>query len=274
MKSQWLPYAILRTASLLAPGDQRAEWLDGWHSELWYIPRRGATRFCLGAFPDALWLNNLSPVKQTGIRLESPLACLAFLATLAAVSLLIAVRLPAPDTMTRSPHLGFLNLLEGCIAMLMISVLILPAIRLAMGPSADRCPMPWRSKLRRGIFRYGLDWPGGASGAAVGDLCLLVSGISLGADRSAAALPRMPPATHRPDSHRQRIANVPGMVRRRVDLLARTWTAAYFGNAGELLGETGVAPAGRFLEQPLSLGVPEFGNRGGAATMTLELRRN
>jgi hypothetical protein len=154
MKSQWLPYAILRTASLLAPGDQRAEWLDGWHSELWYIPRRGATRFCLGAFPDALWLrrNNLSPVKQTGIRLESPLACLAFLATLAAVSLLIAVRLPAPDTMTRSPHLGFLNLLEGCIAMLMMSVLILPAIRLAMGPSADRCPMPWRSKLRRGIF--------------------------------------------------------------------------------------------------------------------------
>jgi hypothetical protein len=146
MKSQWLPYAILRTASLLAPGDQRAEWLDGWHSELWYIPRRGATRFCLGAFPDALWLrrNNLSPVKQTGIRLESPLACLAFLATLAAVSLLIAARLPAPDTMTRSPHLGFLNLLEGCIAMLMISVLICSRIsRRNCIPNGRRSPLPW-----------------------------------------------------------------------------------------------------------------------------------
>jgi len=154
MKSQWLEYTILRTASLLAPRDQRAEWLDGWHSELWYVPRCGATRFCLGAFQDALWLrrNNLSPVEQTGVHLESPLRCLAFLALLAAVSLPIAMRLPAPDTMTSSPHLGFLNLLEGWIAMLMISVLILPAIRLAMGPSADRYPLPWPSRLRRGIF--------------------------------------------------------------------------------------------------------------------------
>ena len=154
MKSEWLQFTILRAASFLAPGDQRGDWLAGCQSELWYIQRPSATRFCLGAFQDALWLrrNNLSAVKRTGFHLESPLACLAFLSSLAAVSLLIAVRMPAPSTMTSSPRLGIRGLLEGSIAMLTISVLILPAVRLAMGPSADRCPMPWRSKLRHGIF--------------------------------------------------------------------------------------------------------------------------
>ena len=74
MKSEWLQYTILRMASSLAPDGQRAEWLEEWRSELRYIPRRRATRFCLGAFRDALWLrrNNLRPVKY----LESPISCL------------------------------------------------------------------------------------------------------------------------------------------------------------------------------------------------------
>jgi hypothetical protein len=78
MNSEWLQHAILRMASLLAPSDQRAEWVKEWQSELWYIPRSRAPLFCLGAFRDALWLrrNNLIPVKPTLIRLASPLQCL------------------------------------------------------------------------------------------------------------------------------------------------------------------------------------------------------
>lgn len=155
MKSHWLQGTILRTASLLAPGDQRAEWLQGWHSELWYIPKRRATRFCLGAFQDALWLrrNNPSAVKPRGIRLESPIGCLAFLAILAAVSCLIAVRMPAPDTMTSSSHLRARDLPAGCMAMLLISGLALPAVWLPMGRAPlNGHPMPWPGRLRRGIF--------------------------------------------------------------------------------------------------------------------------
>jgi hypothetical protein len=150
MKAQWPQSIILRAASLLAPGDQRAEWLAGWRSELWYIPRRGSTGFCLGAFQDALWLRRNSP--SAGRHLESPLSCLAFLALLAAVCNLVAVCLPAPDTMTSSSHLRLRDLPAGCIAMLLLSGLMLPAIRLAMGPHASRYPLPWRNRLRRGIF--------------------------------------------------------------------------------------------------------------------------
>ena len=154
MKSEWLQYTILRAASLLAPWDQRAEWVKGWRSELWYIPRRGATLFCLGAFRDALWLrrNNPSPQRRTGIHLESPLTCLALLAILAAASLFLAIQMPAPVTMSRSSHLRLRDLLEGCVGMQLLSSLALPAIRLAMGPGANRYPLPWRSRLRRGIF--------------------------------------------------------------------------------------------------------------------------
>jgi hypothetical protein len=154
MKSPSLQSTILRTASLLAPGEQRAEWLAGWRSELWYIPRRGSTLFCLGAFQDALWLrrNSPSPPRRTGIHLESPLACLALLACLAAASLFLAIQLPPPATVSRSSHLSFRDLLEGCVAMQLLSSLALPAIRLAMGPGANRYPLSWRNRLRRGIF--------------------------------------------------------------------------------------------------------------------------
>ena len=154
MKNASVQSAILRAASLLAPGEQRAEWLAGWRSELWYIPPRGSTLFCLGAFQDALWLrrNSPSPPRRSGVHLESPLTCLALLAILAAASLLLAIRLPAPDAMSRSSHLGLRDLLEGCVGMQLLSGLALPAIRLAMGPGANRYSLPWRSRLRRGIF--------------------------------------------------------------------------------------------------------------------------
>jgi hypothetical protein len=155
MKSTWLQYTTLRAASLLAPGDQRAEWLEGWRSELWYVPRRGATLFCLGAFRDALWLrrNNLSPGNRSPTHLKSPLSCLAFLAALAAVSILISVLLPAPRTMTAAAHLRARDLPEGCVAMLLLSCGFLPAMRVAMGHTAARPhPVAWRGRLRLGIF--------------------------------------------------------------------------------------------------------------------------
>ena len=30
MKTEWLQYTVLRAESLLAPGDQRAEWVKEW----------------------------------------------------------------------------------------------------------------------------------------------------------------------------------------------------------------------------------------------------
>ena len=147
MRSQHL---ILRAASLLAPGGQRAGWLEEWQSELWYVPRRQATRFCLGAFRDALWLRRNSP---RGVRFETPLRCLAFLAFLAAASAFIALHLPAPRTMTASAHLRLRDLPEGFAGMLLLCCGYLPAMLLAMGRSAARPhPVPWRGRLRLGIF--------------------------------------------------------------------------------------------------------------------------
>ena len=54
--SRRLPCAIVRAASLLTPCDRRDEWIKEWQSELWYVPPPDATRFCLGAFRDALCL--------------------------------------------------------------------------------------------------------------------------------------------------------------------------------------------------------------------------
>jgi hypothetical protein len=155
MRSQSLHSIVLRAASLLAPGDQRAEWLEGWRSEFWYIPRRGATRFCLGAFRDALWLrrNNLSPVNRTRTHLESPLSCLAFLAILAAVSSLIAILLPAAPRAPWPSPLKASDLPAGCIVTLVYSCLLLPVTRLVMGwAPANRHAAPWPNRLRRGIF--------------------------------------------------------------------------------------------------------------------------
>lgn len=148
MNSEWLYCTVLRAASLLAPVDQRAEWVREWRSELWYIPRSRAARFCLGAFRDALWLkrNNLSPVKQT---LESPLTCLALLATLAAVGFLAAFFLSGPLRLRTSYwHLSARDLPVHCILTLVLSgVLSLPILALDRA-TANRHP----GGLRRALF--------------------------------------------------------------------------------------------------------------------------
>jgi hypothetical protein len=40
MTNAWRENTILRVASFLTPATQRAEWLEEWRSELWYVPRR------------------------------------------------------------------------------------------------------------------------------------------------------------------------------------------------------------------------------------------
>jgi hypothetical protein len=132
--------------------ERRREWMAEWESELWHLPRRGATRFCLGAFRDAFWLrqNDPFPAHRPWIRLESPVGCLAFLATVAAASVWIALHIPPPRTFTAAARLTAKELPLGCIAMLMLSSLVLPALRL--GLPDNRRPAPRPGRARRGIF--------------------------------------------------------------------------------------------------------------------------
>ncbi len=91
--------AILQVAGWLVPTELRLEWLEEWHSELWYVckcfhPGRtfweSPTGFCFGAFPDALWMRN--HVERTSIQFRlpigSPLGCVALLAALSIVTIL------------------------------------------------------------------------------------------------------------------------------------------------------------------------------------------
>jgi hypothetical protein len=148
MRADWLQCTILRAASILAPGRQRAEWLKEWRSELWYIPQSRAMLFCLGAFQDALWLrrNNQGPATRSGIHLESPFSCLAFLSVLAAAGTYIAIRLLTPGALE-------VRTLPGAyIGLLLFSCLFLPGTLAVWRLPADRQPTPWHSMLRRGIF--------------------------------------------------------------------------------------------------------------------------
>ena len=251
MKREWLYHTILRTASLVAPGDRRADWLDGWRSDLWYVPRRGATRFCLGAFRDALWLrrNNPNPRPGIGIHVESPLSCLGLLAILAAICLAIMVHVPCAGL--ESPG-GIGDFARGMAGMLILSFGLLAATRAAMGRSGrEPHPMTWRARLRLGIFlalKIALIQPILLCGLLVCSALAPVGAMGLWAFW---ALPchwvlkdqrrRCPVClrlAHRPGSHRQRIADLPRMVWGRVDVLARAWTAALFGNFVQLRGRT------------------------------------
>ncbi|HXC95168.1 MAG TPA: hypothetical protein VNU92_05675 [Edaphobacter sp.] len=104
-----LHLAVLRTASLLIPRHQRAEWWREWSSELWHVRQaraphreisipveREIAEFCFGAFQDARCLR-----AQSGrIRLPrattmgSATQCLLLLAGIVAASLVVAVSLP------------------------------------------------------------------------------------------------------------------------------------------------------------------------------------
>ena len=99
-----LQCGILRCAALLAPVDERAEWLAEWSSESAYVQHVSgdgqAIRFCLGAFRDALWLrqNRRAATKRV---MDSPVRCLTVLAALAAICILIGLR---PSSALRGIH--------------------------------------------------------------------------------------------------------------------------------------------------------------------------
>jgi len=93
--------AILRVAGWLVPTEQRMEWLEEWQSELWYVcecfhPQRtfweSPTGFCIGAFPDAMWMWNHGEAAVPRFRfpIRSPLGCIALLLVLASVTFLTA----------------------------------------------------------------------------------------------------------------------------------------------------------------------------------------
>jgi len=157
MNGTWLQYTTLRVASLLVPSEQRAEWIEEWRSELWYIPQCRATIFCVGAFRDAFWMrrNHCVPLTRTRIHLESPLSCLALLTALAVLSVFIAFHMLAPRRTPVSPPVSPLiapDLAGICFGVLMLSCLLLPAALWVWRPPASRYSVSWSSALRRGIF--------------------------------------------------------------------------------------------------------------------------
>ena len=75
--------ALLRSASLLVPSGQRAEWWREWYAELWQARReysfadefswaseRAIAGFCMGAFQDAFYLRRMERRKRTPLPLE------------------------------------------------------------------------------------------------------------------------------------------------------------------------------------------------------------
>jgi hypothetical protein len=146
-----VPNTLLRAASLMVPRDQRAGWMDEWLSELWYVPQSRGAGFCAGAFRDALWVrrNNTAPAGST---LDSPLRCLAVLAAVAAVSLLIALCLGVPLKLKPSySHFTARDLPGGCVVTLALSCLLLPGTLIGRAVTASRSNS-WITRFRNGIF--------------------------------------------------------------------------------------------------------------------------
>lgn len=99
---------LLRSASLLVPGKQRAEWLREWHAELWHVRRecvsagsgsleaeREVTSFCLGALQDAFCLRRHSWHTEPFATLQGSAGqCILWLAAALAVSYAMALLLP------------------------------------------------------------------------------------------------------------------------------------------------------------------------------------
>jgi hypothetical protein len=102
LHSHPLHSAILRAASFLVTGSERAEWLAEWKAELWHISRaphsdREITAFCLGAFQDAFWLscNRQRSSLRRLFLIGSASRCGLFLAAWATISMLVCLTLPA-----------------------------------------------------------------------------------------------------------------------------------------------------------------------------------
>lgn len=164
--------AILRAAALLVPIERRGEWLAEWRSELWYASQqccrkpipllgggRSVTAFCLGSFKDALWLRRNTPRSEERVmlRLNSPVQCIAFLAALSALSMIITLLLwlgnrdsaSSPDFYYQT-HVAFLFVF-------IFPCCVLPAITsLSLGefPPHSRLGV-LDGRLQRWIFLFG-----------------------------------------------------------------------------------------------------------------------
>jgi hypothetical protein len=87
------------------------------------------------------------------MHLESALSCLAFLAALGALGILIAICLSGPlKQMSLCSDLKARDIPADCMAMLTFSCLLLPGTLAVWRPPANRLPTSWQSKLHRGIF--------------------------------------------------------------------------------------------------------------------------
>ena len=111
---------VILAASLLVPAPQRVEWRSEWLSELWHVRRslrsidqtlcfeaqREITRFCLGAFPDALCLRTQSstPAAAPAHLHGSALQPLLWLAVAVAVCCIIGRLLPGVAAEYQAAH--------------------------------------------------------------------------------------------------------------------------------------------------------------------------
>jgi hypothetical protein len=105
----FLCLGLLRAASLLVPGRQRAEWWREWRAELWHVRRayiaehsfswmaeREVAEFCLGAFPDALCFREQFRQRRLPLAttMGSATQCVQVLFGLIAISYSVALLLP------------------------------------------------------------------------------------------------------------------------------------------------------------------------------------
>jgi len=94
-------HCLLRCASLIVPGQRRAEWWREWRSELWHVRQactpegssswrgeREVAAFCLGAFPDAFCLRREFGQKRVPLATTNGSAtqCVLLLIAMSAVS--------------------------------------------------------------------------------------------------------------------------------------------------------------------------------------------
>jgi hypothetical protein len=103
---------LLRCASWLVPGRERAEWLAEWRAEVWHVwhlqdRNVQVTDLALGAFQDAFWLRWYSSrsLPRNILRTGSASRCSVSLAVWTAISFLVCLSLPgARKAMRPSPY--------------------------------------------------------------------------------------------------------------------------------------------------------------------------
>jgi hypothetical protein len=115
----FLCLGVLRCASFLVPGPQRAEWWMEWRSELWHVrqactPERGVSwiaerevaAFCFGAFQDALCLRAHFGRRRVphATTMGSATQCILLLACLIATSYGVALLLPGVSAVLHLPR--------------------------------------------------------------------------------------------------------------------------------------------------------------------------